>query len=386
MSLLYRSLLPVEAGQMALLLSLVDIFALLTGFGMPTVITRKYSSQPAGTRDWPADLAGTVAFSSPWIAGAFVLSLVLYDVPPAGRLYLPLAIALSGLLQASSMILASQGRYSWPAVLLRLPNAMLLAVWLIGLAAPSLARLAGVLLLHGLSILMALTVGLILLWRSLPRGRTRLTLRERFEGLPFLATGATVVLPDQGLVAIAGRMLPAADLATYAAVAVLLRPFRLLRSVLVSILMPEFIRRPRESYSRHFAGVWFLGITAGLASVALLPPLARWLYGGRYSAGLPLIPLLTIGGILHLTAVVPKSDLSGRASPALATRYAFSLLALVVVALVIGGFLISRAALIGLALAVVLAELTENAYSLLSWRRFRRRESQPGSLPTSISR
>lgn len=374
-SLLYRSLPQVEAGQLALLLSLVEIFALLAGFGMPTVATRVYSSQPPGSRDWPADLAGTLAFSSPWIAGAVVLSLVLYDIPPAGRLYLPLAIALTIVLQASAMILGSQGRYSWSAVLLRLPNALLLAAWFIGLALPPLSRLPGVLLFHGCTILIALAASLILLRRFLPRGRMRLTLKERFEGLPFLASSATLVFPDQGLVAIAGRILPPQDLATYAAVAILLRPFRLLRSVLASILMPEFVRRPRMTYGRHMAGVLALGLAAGLASVALLPPLAAWFYGERYSAGLPLIPLLTVGGILHLTTVVPKSDLSGRATTALASRFAFSLLGLVVVALGIGAFLIGRARLEGLALAVVLAELTENAFSHFFWRRFRRGEA-----------
>jgi O-antigen/teichoic acid export membrane protein len=184
------------------------------------------------------------------------------------------------------------------------------------------------------------------------------------------------VFPDQGLVAIAGRILPPQDLAAYAAVAILLRPFRLLRSVLASILMPEFVRRPRTTYARHMAGVLVLGLAAGLASVALLPPLAAWFYGERYSAGLPLIPLLTVGGILHLTTVVPKSDLSGRATTALASRFAFSLLGLVVVALARG--ISHRPSEAGKSRRIVLAT-TENAFSHFFWRRFRRGGAPPVS-------
>lgn len=373
-SLLYRTLSEIQAGQLALLLSLSELLSMVCVLGMPTVVTRLYSTPEHGGRDWLYDVALTMGVSLLPIAVATGLVIQIYDLPWIGILYLPFMLFILSGLQVTAALLNAAGSYTWSAVLLRLPNAMVLGAWVSGVILPSLSSLGAALAFHLGTAVVSLVGAVLLLHRTCPRGTLRIPVRQRMEGLAFLGSSLTMVMPDQGLVAVAGRLLTPQELAAFAAAAILLRPFRLLRSVLASILMPELIRRGQGGYRRYFLALGSLAAAAGLISALALPPLARWFYGSRYAEGIAVVPILAVAGVLHLITVIQKSDFSARATASNFSRYVLTLVLAVSAAMALGAVGVILAGVLGLALAVVLAEATGFLVSLAFWLRFRQVE------------
>jgi hypothetical protein len=275
---------------------------------------------------------------------------------------------------AASSALAANGRYSWSSALLRLPNALLVVPALGAVLHPAWARLDDVLVFHVLANLAILMLALFVLHRSVPRGDRPIDGRQRLLGLTFLAAGATYMLPDHGLMAVAARILTPETLAAYAAVTILLRPFRLARSVLAMILTPDLVRHRRATLRRLLVGLWLAAGAAAVAAAIGMPFVARWFYGDRYPAGIALIPLLALAGGIHVITVLPKSELSGRAPGPLATRFVVVLLAVMLAVLALGATLVQAAGLLGLAVSLIALELAECGVSHLFWVRYRRSE------------
>lgn len=293
LSLLLRELPASEAGSLALLLSLSDILSLLALLGGGTVITRLYSAAGPGVFDWRRDLAQTAAYAAPLVTLGTICLTLLYGFIASSALYLLAATVLATLLAAASAMLNSQGHHASAAVLLRAPNAFLLVPGLLALFDQPEINLPVVLLAHLTATAIALFIATLILLRSLPIGAQRISRSQRLSGTAFLASSATDLLPEQGLIAVAGRILPLNQVASFAAVAVLTRPFRLLRNVLAMILAPDLVRFRRSSYRRLLAGIWGLALACGLAAAILVPPIATRFYGGRYQEALAWIPYLS---------------------------------------------------------------------------------------------
>jgi len=382
LSLLYRQLPINEAGTLALLLSTSEILSLVSLIGLVTVVTRLYASAGPGVYDWVTDLARTAAYSLPILFLGSIAFVLVYDLPtPMGIYFLGLTTVTS-LLAAVFSMLNAEGYYAWSAFLIRIPNASLVLPGLAGLLAISRVRLDGVLAVLLVATLLALALGTYLLRRFLSRGTLRLTRRQRFEGLAFTAMAFADLLPEQGLISVAGRILPVSQVAAFAAVAVLAQPFRLLRGVLGMILAPDLVRYRRPSYRKLLAGVWGLGLACGIAIAILGPPIASRLYDGRYQDAVAWIPYLAMAGVLLLGGMTPRIDLSVRAPFQYVNRFAAGYLASVVFALILSlaGMRASGAAF--LPAAVVLLQATACAVSYAFWWRFRHRETA-GQPPNS---
>jgi O-antigen/teichoic acid export membrane protein len=374
LSLLYRELPVREAGLLALVLAFSDILSLVALLGLGTVITRLYAASQPGTYDWAMDLVGAFVYALPIVVLGSVAILVIYGFSVAVGLYLLVLATLGTLLAAAYSMLNSQGRYAWSAFLVRAPNAALLLPGFVGLLALGKLRLSDVLAVYLFATALALALALLLLLRVLPRGRLRTSRKQRLQGLAFMATASTDLLSDQGLVAVAGKILPLNQVAAFAAVALLIRPFRLLRSVLAMILAPDLVRFRRFSYRRLLAGVWVLALACGLAAAILAPPIASRFYGGRYQEAMSWIPYLSLAGALLIGVVPPRADLGVRAPIRIVNRFALTYLLSMVGALAasIAGMYAWGAVFLGF--AVVLLQLTETGVAYAFWLGFRRSE------------
>jgi O-antigen/teichoic acid export membrane protein len=312
------------------------------------------------------------------LAPAAILSgaaFLLYELPASGMIYLPCSLVMLTGLQVTAGMLNVARRYAWSAALLRLPNSMLFLAWIAGEIDPALSSLHVALAFHLATMCFSLFLGLAVLRKSLPRGTRRIPLGQHLSGIAFVGSSLATALPEQGIVAVAGRVLAPAEVAAFAAAAILLRPFRLARSILTGILMPELIRRGRGGYQRYFAALGGLASCAGLIAALVLPPLARWFYGPRYIQAASVIPILAVGGAIHLMTVVQKSDYSGRAPTSGINRYVATLVLGLTAALLLGAVLVARIGVRGAATGVLMAELTEWAVTLGFWLRFRHHET-----------
>jgi O-antigen/teichoic acid export membrane protein len=376
-ALLLRSLPVDQAGLLALLLALVESFSLIGSLGQPSMITRLYSASDRGHFDWPRDLAATLGFALIPLGVALAIASIVYDLELVHIVYLAANSLLLIALSSGCFMLNGYGHYKWASTLLRLPNALLLIPGLFTVTSVLSARLPVVLGVYSVGLVLTLVALLAFLLRSLPKGQNRITVQQRFEGLVFLASTGIAFLPDQGLVAIAGAFLQPERLAIYAAIAVLLRPFNVASYILSSIMTPELVRRQRRSYRRLVLGLWAVALSSAVVGAVLGPPVAHWVYSGRYDAGLGLMPILALAGGLQIAAVLPKSDLGGRAPMALLRRLVFVLLAGLSV-LTVGGFLlIARLNILGIAITGAALNTLRNAVSYLFWARFRLSETNP---------
>lgn len=376
LSLLYRELPLSEAGMLAIVLSLSDILSLVALLGLGTTITRLYAASSPSSYDWPIDLVGTLVYALPIIGLGSAASLLIFGFSIEVGLYLLVRTALGTLLAAAYSMLNSRGRYGWTAFLARAPHAMLLLPGLAGLLALAELRLSAVLVVYLLATLLALAVAVLLLVRVLDRGRLRTTRKQRVEGLAFMVTATTDLLSDQGLIVVAGKILLLDQLAAFAAVALLLRPFRLVRSVLMMILAPDLVRFRRSSYTRLLTGVWSFALVCGLAAAILVPSIATRFYGGRYQEAILWIPYLSLAGALLVGVVPPRADLAVRAPIRTVNRFALTYLIamLIVLSLSVAGMNLRGA--VFLAIAVVLLQLTETGVTYAFWLNFRHREDR----------
>jgi len=373
-SLLYRGLPLPDAGTLALVISLSDIVGLLALVGLGTVVTRLYASSGAGVYNWPLDLGGTAAYAVPLIVVTTWGLCRLYSFPAWIGLYLFGLTALGALLSAAYAMLNSQGHYAWSAFLIRAPNTALLLPGLATLWVPVGPRLDFSLAVALGATLLCLLAGVAILVRTLPRGPRRISARQRAEGLAFMVTNATDMLSDQGLIAVAGKVLVMSQVAAFAAVAILLRPFRLVRGILSMILAPDLLRFRRTSYVRLMAGVWGAAAVCGVATAIVIPPLATRFYGGRYPEAMSWIPYLALAGVLLIGCMPARTDLSVRAPIGTMNRFAVVYLASMLIVLGLGVTGMATTGAIFLALTVVLLEVTEVGVSYGFWFRFRRGE------------
>ena len=370
-SLILRSLSDEEAGAFALLQALVQTIGLVAAMGFPTVVTRRYSRPIGNGYDWRRDTAGTVVFAMAPLTGAIVLARLAYELPEAQLAFLFGSGAALVVLWVFSSMLSASGHYTWSSLIVRVPSALLLPIGLGSLFLPALRQLNTVIILQLAGTGVTVILASYLMAQLLPRTGGAITLRERLQGIPFLLSSAILLIPDHVVVALGGAILTAPQLATYAAIAVLLRPFRLIRAVLSMVMMPELIKRQRQHYWRLAVGLWGLAIAAALAAILLTPLVARWFYAGKYQEGYSLVPLLALAGVAHLTSVLPKSHLYGTAQSAFLNRFISAQVAGLGAALLVGGVLIARLGTVGLALAVILAETSVTTISYVAWWRLR---------------
>jgi O-antigen/teichoic acid export membrane protein len=271
-------------------------------------------------------------------------------------------------------MLNAKRHYTWGNLLTRLPNSLLILPAIVMLVAPVLAQLNLVLLSLLISLVLVTFLALALLIHHIPRGIVSLSLRQRADGLVLLATSGTQQLPLTALVALAGAILLPAQLATYAAIAVLVRPFRLLSNIFVTVLTPELIRQHRPNYTRMLIGLLGLAALAGVFTVFVGPALVSWAYAGRYDHGVPLIPILALAGSLRLVSTLPRSYLIGRADTSILNRYIVVKVIAVLVAILLGILLTVRLSIVGLAVGIALIELTNTSLNYLFLRVAHRQE------------
>ncbi len=366
-SLLLRSLPIEEAGRLALLIGLTQTLAQLAGLGQPTLITRRYAPNPAGTFDWQRDLVSAVIFSSPVLIVGSVVIHWLYSLQGAQTMFVLWFSGVSILIHNAAFMLNAHGHYSWSTFLLRLPNALLIVP--AGLAMMDLrqAALPEVLLILSVGIALVAAATLLLAMAQLVRGARSLGLRERLESVIFLIPAGTSALAEPTVNSLAGLLVAPAQLATFAAFALLLRPFRLIRSVFSIVLTPELLRRRSVRLNRMVLGTLLLAVWLSLGAWLLIPPFAGWLYQGRFIEGLELLPWLTLAGALLITDLVPNSSLIGGGSGPIVRRYVSIQALALLISLILGMGLIAAMGIYGAAIALVLLGAARNLAAFLYW-------------------
>jgi len=383
-ALLLRSLPVEDAGLFALSMALVETLSLFGALGQVTLITRLYSRELDDAYDWLRDLARLILLSCGPIAIGVLVSQSFYPLSSANLLLVAASTLLTVPVNLSASMLNARLHHTWGALLLRLPHSLLIVPALLATLLADFNELNVVLSAYCLGAALIAGLSLFLLSRYLARGPRRISLRQHVEGTIFVIASSSQLLLDQGLLAIAGVFLRPAALATFAAVAILLRPFRLVTNILSMILTPRFVRADRPSYARPIILVACLAGLAALFAAVATPPVADLIYGDRYTAGYGLVPWLALVGALLVIRSIPVSHMWGRAPSRYVNRVVMTESGVVVLAAVIAVLLIRSLGITGLAMGLALGHLLRASTTFGFWRRFRRTDPSRGQPAVAI--
>lgn len=307
--LILRVLSREEAGKFAFLAELVYSVGLLGSLGQFVLQARLYQQAPPGHFDWRRDAWSTIWITAPVIVVGVLAIAIPYQLTGFQMIFLCLGAELFVLTNCFSAVLGQQQHYAWSSALLRMGNGLLILPAFLMLANPSLRHLDFILVSLLVFLGVAALLGGILLARRLERGKRRITLHQRLSGLIFLASILALLVPQRGLIVVAGAMLSPENVAALAAIASILRVFDLVGEPAGRVFSTEMARHPRAVNLGLVVAPWLL---AGLISAVLLvalPPVAHYFYAGRYDAALGLLNWLVVAGALRFVEIVPRGFL-----------------------------------------------------------------------------
>ena len=370
---LYRRLDLNDAGTLTLVLATVQVVMMVAGLGQPTLILRLYSRTSVGEFNWPRDLAISIILSFPLILLICMAASLLYEIRGLHIVLIFIAAASQLAILAQSQMLNASKRYAWGNALLRLPNSLLILPALALLLLNIKSEIDTVLILYSALTACAFLIGLILLYLYIPRGRHEIAWKDRMNGVIFLFTQSSYSLPEQGIVAIAGGLLPPPLLAIYGAMAVILKPIDLLSSVLRSILTSELIREHDKNRSTLFLGLWLTGLLTMGLTVLFGAGVMNVIYASRYAEGTILIPWLGLAGLFRLVEILPRSYIIGISGQADLRRFVLWQVLVAIIVLAIGGWMVSNKGVVAIALTMVLIQACR---FFVSSRFYRRTHSQ----------
>jgi hypothetical protein len=316
-----RVLSPTEAGRFAFLVELLYSIGLLGSLGQSTLQARIYQQSSAGLFNWRKDAWSAAAITTPFIIIVVLGLAIPYHLTPQEMIFLALGGEFFVLTNCISAVLAQQQHYAWSSALLRMANGLLFIPALLMLANTSLRRLDFILL--SLLLLLGATslLGAAILIRRLKPGKARINIRQRLSGLIFLASLLALIVPQRGLIVVAGTMLSPETVAAVAALASILRVFDLVGEPAGRVFSTEMAQHPDAISRGLLLAPW---LAAGAISAGLflfVPPVAHRFYGGRYDAAIPLLGWLIAAGAFRFVEIVPRGFLAYRAPPRLLNRF-----------------------------------------------------------------
>lgn len=320
--LILRVLPREEAGRFAFLVELLYSVGLLGSLGQSILQARLYQQRGAERFDWLRDTWTTVAITAPVIAVATVGIAIAYGLTVLEIVFLIIGAELFIAASCFSGVLSQQRHYAWSSALLRMGNGLMIVPAILMPAWAVLRRLDSILVSLLVFLAAAALLGASLLTRWLKRGEAQITFRERMSGLVFLATLLTLVVPQRGLIVVAGAMLDPGTVAALAAVVSILRVFDLVGESAGRVFSTEMARHSRRITGELYVLPWLLAGVMAAAVLFGLPPVLHRFYGGRYDLGLPLLPWLVASAALRLVEVVPRGFLFYLAPSRLLHRFA----------------------------------------------------------------
>jgi hypothetical protein len=312
-TLLLNRLPVLAAGQYALLQSLVATLVAVGGLGQPALLLRLYGRAP-GRYQWPTDFRRSLVWAGPLLALAIMAAWGYYELPLSHGLFLAGAAPLLLGSHLLSAIFAARRRHVWSNLLLRLPSSLMIAPALAIILVAPRQRLPAALVGYLVSLALVVAVSYLALSWGGKDGGERLGWRQRMQGLWLLASQASTIALDQGLLVIAGAMLPTERVAVQAAIVTLLSPLQLVWSVLTNILLGELAQRRTIRYGPMIAGVTALAISLVLAAAAIGPLALRLLFAGRYELGEGLVAAYAFIYLFKLAETFPRTHITSRAS------------------------------------------------------------------------
>ncbi len=315
-----RILDPASAGKFSLITSAAGTVGLLGLFGQHSMINRAYARNQIAYY-WQRDLAITILFSSMIIIIATALIATFFSFTWAETVFVATTALLTVFIYAGSFMLNSHRHYVWSTLLLRFPNALFIIPVALAMAGLIKADVTSFLISQVIISFACSMIGLAGLSINMPPGTISIPIKERKEAIGLFLLLATHLLIDPGMIMMAGYFVAADQLAAFAGLMNLLRPFLLIWSILLQTLSVEFGRNHQFPKRRLLLGTWALALALFFATWAAVPILMDLLYSSKYNIISPAALPISLLGALLITETVPRSFIAGAANDRDLRRY-----------------------------------------------------------------
>ena len=319
--LILRELPHAEAGRYAILVELLYGIGLLGSLGQNVLHARLYHQAASADADWRADLRLTAAFTMPAVFLSVLAIARPYELTIFEIVFLTVGAELFILTNWLSAVLSQQRSYAWGSALLRLPNGLLILPAVFMAVSHTGIGLDFFLISLLIFLAFAVVLGAVLLAGRLKQGGRRTTLRQRFSGLIFVIGTVALLIPQRGLIMIAGAIIDPGQVAALAALIVLLRIFDLIGEPSGRVFATEVARHPHRVGLGLIAAPWLLAGIISTVLIIAIPPLAHHFYSGRYDSALPMLPWLVAAAALRFVEVVPRGFLAYLAPAKMLNRF-----------------------------------------------------------------
>ena len=360
--ILVARLLPLdEVGKFGLLMALIQILPMIGSLGQPLLLKREYSNRDFGVFDWAIDSRNSFLLELPVLMLLAVGSIYIYHLSLNASWFIVIALPAVAILNIAFELLNAHQRYVWASLLLRVPNAITILPMALAFFVPHFARLDVLLITILLWMIGMIVVSALLLAKFAERGDKHIPFHTRWLGFGLMILVVTHVIPFQGLTALAGILVPMEQIAALTALAILLRPFNLLREIITQMMTVEFARNPALNKKFAFWGIWGLGTILGVLAVLLVPLVVSIVYGGRYDQYLNLVLPLSVSGALVILEILPKSFLIARVQGRTVNQFAGCQVLIALLGIGLGIALGIKGGVIGIAWAGAVMLLLRNA-------------------------
>jgi hypothetical protein len=304
-----------QAGRFAFLVELLYSVGLLGTMGQSVLQARLYYQHGAGHFDWVRDIRSTLWITTPIIAAAVMTIAGPYQLRAGEIFFLVLGAELFVLTSCFSAVLAQQRHYNWSSALVRLGNGLMIMSAVAMLLRPGLCRLDFALVSLIVFLGVVTVLGALLMRRWLDRGPNQITLSQRVTGLVFLASLLALVVPQRGVIVIAGALVQPGAVAALAALFSILRVFDLIGESVGRVFSTEMAQHSARLNAGLLVAPWILGGLLSIAVLVALPPIVHRFYSGRYDLALPLLPWLVGAAAFRLVEMVPRGFIGYLAPP-----------------------------------------------------------------------
>lgn len=352
-TVIVQNKLPVqEAGRYVLLLTIVQVFAVMTPLGYEKLLRRYFSNFNVGEYAWRKIIKFVLLRALPLIALGLVWCRYQYRLTWFEFALAGLAVASYVVSLLKGSILQSMEKFGLSAWAIGGHRAILfviIAVVLLFLNRPSLIACEAAIAVSFL--ITAILAGYFCMSHA-PEGSKSIPKPFRRESFFFFATAISAMIytyTDRMIIPI---VLGEEDLARYFAVYNPFLVFDMAAMALGAVFIVKLARKDAQPSGYAFRLICLAGI-GYIACVLTFSPLIHLLYNGRYDDARYLIPLIGLTKSLNIVLVFPTSMLGGRLGRKALATFAMTNLALTPLNVILVYILARDFALSGVALGML---------------------------------
>ena len=321
---LARMLDPADLGHYTLLISIAGTIALVGTLGQPMLTRRLYALAPAGTYAWRRDLTNSILFAAPLLVILWLGLSLLYRFTLVQTAMLAVLTLFTVLLLFLDQILIAAQQYALGNTMQRLPNALILLPIALLILVNQDLNFSGAVAWRLLAALATVVLGIGWLARGEKIGNAQIEWAVRRQGYNYLLLAVTTLLAGEGVIVLAGFVIPVGELGAFAALSLFMRPWHIVTLVVLQIGSVEAAKRDRPWDPRAWMLLLLAATIGALLCAMAFPTLISWLYERRYDQYSTLgWPLMVTGAIL-LVEAPPRASMIARALPELVRHFSWT--------------------------------------------------------------